>query len=588
MSSLEFTETMRGFANSYSITKQYPLDQKQFKNHYLEARDLEEDLDFTLTIKIDDIDEFCNDPQLRAEAIGSIQSEQFGGKCEVIDGKFNLFVRPDSSTDLNTAREMHYRLHFNSDSGDAYTFFGFKTVEREDFTDVWDETTTLYTYVFEGHLEEQDFPTAKIVRLGILKILIDDFIEQLKSFETTGGNIIQRAGALSKFLSIFAGNLWEAYAPFIFGTDQERWDDYEIPLQSYEGLRNCEVKKIPINTKDGLHLSMDRFVRKESDEVVLLLHGLTTSTDMFIMPEHYNLVSYLMDHDYPEVWSLDWRGSMRHTYNLKPLPFSIDDIAMYDIPAAIEQIKKTKGENVKINVICHCVGSLSFFCSLAAGKVSNVKSIISNSVSLTPQVRWQSKLKLQFGPTILETVFGYPYVSPEMPYFPGPSFGKWIWWMERLLRSECKEPACHMISFMWGWGFPAAYEHHNLNPITHRRLKDLFGGVSFNYYRHIYKMLKKNQAVSFSDKGVYSELPRNYFEAVTPELLPRTLFVSGGDNKIFPQSNKLSFEELKKKHPSMDISYQEYKAYGHQDTLMGMKCSNEIFPKFVKFLKEGR
>ncbi|MEC9283827.1 MAG: esterase [Bdellovibrionota bacterium] len=588
MSSLEFTETMRGFASKYSLNTTYPLDQSQFEKHYHEAKELKQDLDFTLTIKIANIDEFCDDPKLQAEAIGSIQSEHFGGKCEVIDGKFNLFVRADSSTNLDTAREMHYRLHFNSSSGEKYTFYGFKTIEREDFTDVWDETTTLYTYIFDGHIEEEDFKSAKIVQIGVLRILVDDFIQQLKSFEAKGGNLIQRAGALAKFLSIFAGNLWEAYAPFIFGTDQERWDDYEIPLQSYEGVRNCSVSKIPINTNDGLHISMDRFVRKESEEIVLLLHGLTTSTDMFIMPEHYNLVSYLMDHDYPEVWSLDWRGSMRHTYNLKPLPYSIDDIAMNDIPAAIEEIKRIKGEHVKINVICHCVGSLSFFCSLAAGKLSNIKSIISNSVSLTPKVRWQSKLKLKFGPTILEHVFGYPYVSPEMPYFPGPAFGKWIWWMERMLRSECKEPACHMISFMWGWGFPAAYEHHNLNPITHRRLKDLFGGVSFHYYRHIYKMLKENKAIPYSRDGIYNQLPESYFDAISSESLPRTLFVSGSDNKIFPQSNKLTYEELQKKYSGLDFSYQEYKAYGHQDTLMGMKCSNEIFPKFVKFLKEGR
>ena len=31
---------------------------------------------------------------------------------------------------------------------------------------------------------------------------------------------------------------------------------------------------------------MLRFTRNEAGEAILIIHGLTTSTDMFIMPEH--------------------------------------------------------------------------------------------------------------------------------------------------------------------------------------------------------------------------------------------------------------------------------------------------------------
>ena len=37
---------------------------------------------------------------------------------------------------------------------------------------------------------------------------------------------------------------------------------------------------------------------------------------MFIMPEHYNLVSFLLDYGFSDVWSFDWCGSMRHNCNL--------------------------------------------------------------------------------------------------------------------------------------------------------------------------------------------------------------------------------------------------------------------------------
>ena len=67
----------------------------------------------------------------------------------------------------------------------------------------------------------------------------------------------------------------------------------------------------------------------------MIVHGLTTSTDMFIMPEHYNLVSYLLDNGYTDVWCLDMRMSNRHSYNLFPHRYTFDDIALYDYPPAI-------------------------------------------------------------------------------------------------------------------------------------------------------------------------------------------------------------------------------------------------------------
>ena len=75
----------------------------------------------------------------------------------------------------------------------------------------------------------------------------------------------------------------------------------------------------------------------------MIVHGLTTSTDMFIMPEHYNLVSYLLDNGYTDVWCLDMRMSNRHSYNLFPHRYTFDDIALYDYPPAIDIIREHVG-----------------------------------------------------------------------------------------------------------------------------------------------------------------------------------------------------------------------------------------------------
>ena len=146
----------------------------------------------------------------------------------------------------------------------------------------------------------------------------------------------------------------------------------EIALYTLEGVRDAEITTYPFWTEDKLGLSMQRFRRADCDDVVLIIHGLTTSTDMFIMPEHYNLVSYLLDHELTDVWSLDFRMSNRYIYNLAPHRYSMDDIALYDYPAALTELRKHIGDR-RVHVICHCLGSVSFMMSLFGKAIDGMK-----------------------------------------------------------------------------------------------------------------------------------------------------------------------------------------------------------------------
>ena len=113
----------------------------------------------------------------------------------------------------------------------------------------------------------------------------------------------------------------------------------EIPLYTLAGVKDAEVTTHYFETDDKLGLSMLRFRRGASGDAVVIAHGLTTSTDMFIMPEHYNLVSYLLDNGFGDVWCLDFRMSNRHDYNMRRHRYNMDDIALYDMPAAIATVR---------------------------------------------------------------------------------------------------------------------------------------------------------------------------------------------------------------------------------------------------------
>lgn len=580
---LEFTERMAGHFRE----EKFMLDTSATisRGHFLQAevQNIRQKFEFTLTISISDLDSFLRDPHLTADATGVITNplSSENDEIRIEKGMFNLFTRPAASPDLNTAKEMHYHLYFKDKDQQPWTFFGFKEILKEDGFQVWDQTTTLYFYIWQGHSLLKDSPQKKIHGIGVLHISVSDFIKQLGTFKTNAPNPIEKGHVLRQFFTAFAANLWQAYAPFIFTTTTTRWNEHLLPVHTTQGVALGEKTLHPFDTDDGLTLSLQRFKIQENKSIVLLIHGLTTSTDMFIMPEHKNIVNHLHANGFTDVWSLDWRGSGRFTYNLAPHRYTIDDVAKYDIPKAINFIREKCGADVKINVVCHCVGSLAFMSSLAGGYISGIQSIVSNSVSLTPKVRWQGFFKLLFGPELLEYVFRYPYVSPRLPYMPGLSFGKWLYWMERLIRHECREPACHLVSFMWGWGFPSAYKHRNIHPTTHRRLVDLFGGTSFHYYRHIRKMLFKGAAVSYK-----SEPQINYLNEISHTEVPPLLLMSGKENNIFPGANKKTFEHLQKTKHASKIEYIEFPEYGHQDVLMGQYCHVEVFPKIISFLKK--
>ena len=361
----------------------------------------------------------------------------------------------------------------------------------------------------------------------------------------------------------------------------------EIPLYTVDGVPDAEVRTYPFATEDGLGLSLLRFSRgARATSSVLVIHGLTTSSDMFIMPEHENLVTYLLDHGYSDVWTLDFRMSNRYSYNLFKHRSTMDDIALYDFPPAVELVRRHNGGN-PIHVICHCLGSVSFLMSLFGGAVDGIASVIANSVGLTPRAPAWSRVKLRFAPFLVETLIGLPYLNPRWSEDPGWSRGKLFSRAVSLFHRECDVPACHMLSLMWGTGWPALYSHGKLADITHRRGGDLYGATSMHYYRHVRRMVAAGHAVKMTPTDPrYDSLPDNYLSRV-PEVDTPVLLVTGDRNNVFRDSNIVCHREFERLAPGRH-ELAILPGYGHQDPFMGEHVATEVFPTFLDFLDRHR
>ncbi len=568
--SVSFTEEMKGYL-TFGTTN--------FEDGYREGKKSDTYFMFHLTIRTDDIDRFASSAEQEAVAEGYVQCQKLGGRRPVERGVFNLLV----DTESRKTKRMHYRLHFSDDKGKPLTLVGFKDVQDNVGPDIWSDTTTLYTNLVEGHVEKAGDPSAKIVAAGVLRILVLDFLHQLTTFKAEAPTFQERSRALEKFGKVFLGGLWAVYGPSFM----PKVDPYEreIPLYTTEGVRDAEISTHAFPTADKLGLSLLRFKREPCQDVVIVAHGLTTSSDMFIMPEHYNLVSYLLDNGFGDVWTLDYRMSNRFPYNLRRNRFNMDDIALYDFPAALRTVRQTVGPQCRIHLICHCLGSVSFAMALFGKTVDGVSSAILNSVALTPRIPGWSKVKLAVAPFVCDYLLGIEYINPWWRRESGWSVGQIMAWGVSFFHRECNVPACHMLSFMWGTGFPALYWHENLLDVTHRRGADLYGGVSLNYFRHVRKMVKAGCAVKYDvSNPKYTSLPDNYMQAAG-EIETPILFTTGEVNNVFRDSNIVCHQSLEKVAPGRHQLH-VFPRYGHQDVFMGKNCHQDIFPRLVQFIRE--
>jgi cholesterol oxidase len=359
--------------------------------------------------------------------------------------------------------------------------------------------------------------------------------------------------------------------------------DRSIPLYTLSGVPDATISSHPLSTDDGLGLNLLRFKRAESDDVVLIVHGLTTSSDMFIMPEHQNLVSTLLDNGFGDVFTLDYRMSNRFPYNRAMHRYNMDDIALYDYPAALDTLRGIVGQR-RIHVIAHCLGSVSFLMSLFGGAIDGITSVVANSAGLTPRVPAWSRVKLNVAPALVEWVLGFPYLDPSWEQEPALSRGWLFAKAVDQVHRECDVSACHMLSMMWGTGRPALYQHENLLPVTHERGGDLYGATGMNYYRHVLAMVNAGNAVKYEpDNPRYSSLPDDYLAAAGRITTP-VLLTTGSLNKVFADSNIVCWKRLEELAPGrheLDV----IPGYGHQDVFMGKNVAYDVFPRMIEFIK---
>ena len=200
--SIQFTEEMRGFVRAGNVAE----NRADYEAAAARGRTADDALMFHLTITVDDVDEFITSPLHRTRAMGYVESPLYGGRRPVAEGAVNLLIDAGDPT----KKEMRYRLFFTGADGHDYTLTGFKDISGRTPADVWPETTTLFTRILAGRIEEG--AVGDTVASGVIVIRPEDFLfRQLFSFRVQGPTAAARAQGMTRFGALFLGKLWDVY-----------------------------------------------------------------------------------------------------------------------------------------------------------------------------------------------------------------------------------------------------------------------------------------------------------------------------------------------------------------------------------------
>lgn len=345
------------------------------------------------------------------------------------------------------------------------------------------------------------------------------------------------------------------------------------------------LERVPLVASDGTLLGLTRVLGDlpKDSPAVLLLHGHTASSEMFLLPEIRNLVDALLDAGY-EPWLLDWRGSCRLPYNEGRTRYTYDDVALYDIPEAVSAVRDRIGDR-KLFVVAHCLGALCLSLSLTGGLVPGLAGVVAQGVFLTPKAAAKTRLLMHVGGEVLRTRWTHLPVdfsqvglrSRYTPVFAWASRG-----------ADCKDPTCHILqNSAWGMG-GSLFEHDNLHKHTHDRLAELFGAVPLWVLPHMRRMELAHTVMRWNTADRrYAQLPANGMDSADQIDCP-LLLLAGSENKIWMDSNELCYDVLSRRHPHLNVRYQEIPGYGHVDPVIGRGAALDVFGHVLDFLEAHR
>ncbi len=512
--------------------------------------------EFTVTVASDNLDDMLTNADHQARIDGTMTCQALSpAPMPVSGGVFKLLVRDPARVN---ARLMTYMMTGVASDGKRYRLDGYKVIHDDRHLEIWDDTTTLFITVTDvtGSSEKK-------IADGVLHILPADFLHQLTTMRVTNAtNPVDALNALVKFGTFFAGELFQTYGGILVKSNEL---DLDAPPRQRRALNLPAPEVHLFDAPDGTTLKLTRFPCGRKGPVVLT-PGFGTSTLAYTidtvdtnLPEALGAAGY-------DVWLFDYRASPDLASSRTQ--FTLDDIATKDYPAAIAKVREVSGAN-DVQVMAHCIGSMTFLMAMLAG-LKGVRSAISSALTLYPVSPLGNRIRAGLDLGQLLVAAHVDTVTTDFDRQKAIDVA-----LDGILRlfpsaEQCTSAVCRRILGIYG----DVYKHAQLNDATHDAIHEMFGVANVRTFNHISLIVRTGHVVDSAGNEAY--LPH-----LDRLAIPIT-FLHGADNNLFlPQGSLDTERTLANANDAGLYERIVFPNYAHMDCFIGKSASTDIFPTIV-------
>lgn len=345
------------------------------------------------------------------------------------------------------------------------------------------------------------------------------------------------------------------------------------------------LERIEFKAGDGSRLLLHHARGGDRGPVLMTPGTAMTALTYCVDTVPQNIVEFLVDKGF-DVWLFDWRTSpLLEAHNN---PYTLDDVARYDWPAAIEEVQKRTNKG-QVSVLAHCLSCTCLLLSLLRGYTPSdgVRVIIASAVGLHLVLTTAQTLKLRLyldkilpsgdmvhqkpdelaaevsdhAASILARVFPTSY-SRHAPKHDGKtSNGNGAY---------CDNDACYRHAVTFG----EVILHSRLNEATHRMMGDLIPECKMAFLKDVAIWVRHGSVLGAQDVRRLNRLQVPIY------------FMSGSENRMFlPEATERTFSLLSKANDQRYYKRKVYPQFGHVDCYVGEGAKEVIWPDIARALE---
>uniref|UniRef100_T1H895 Lipase n=1 Tax=Rhodnius prolixus TaxID=13249 RepID=T1H895_RHOPR len=341
-------------------------------------------------------------------------------------------------------------------------------------------------------------------------------------------------------------------------------------------------------TKDGYILQIHRIISKKSGPPILLQHGFSLASDIFVMCNRKSSLAFQLADAGFDVWLSDQRGNWYSKKHLKYTTndaqfwdFSFHESGFYDLPAIIDKILDATGHS-KITYIGYSLGTTIFLVM----------------ASTRPEYNQKVKEAILLGPTaMLSRIYGYSLekifyslrtIYVKLFQMKGhyeflPRTVNIIKWIKHLCRPSLLQKYC--LDFL------VMINREHLENINKQLISDQLSyfpaGTSVKNAHHLMQLFINGfRQYDYGESG-----NRNMYKKSIPPLYPlhnitTPIAIYWAKNDVFIEHKNI--EDLVKKLPNISKSYLVPDPnFSHIDFIIGINTSKLVNENIITYLREN-